>query len=331
MRQFALNFIKEVCMADSILKSKSSDPKQGVYFIGTTPPKQDTDIALVSGIADKLLSRLDEIDYDGLIVYDIQDETSRIDKPRPFPFKYTHDSRLYSKLLHDKCNKPVITYKSVSQRDSDDFSAWLSDAWHQFSVRDIVLVGSPSAEGEIKLSLNDAYRVLKAHHLDFHLGGVTIAERHISKGDEHLRLGNKVQQGCDFFISQAVYNAQATIDLLTRYASQCKIDGVKPKRIVLTFSPCGSAKTLEFIEWLGISVPEATKLRILEAENPLKESLQINRNNFEQILQACLPLDIPLGLNIESLTNRKEEIDAAILLFKLLKATLDLKLAESQM
>lgn len=317
-------------MVDSILKSKSSDPKQGVYFIGTTPPKQDTDIELVSGIADKLLHRLDEIDYDGLIVYDIQDETSRIDKPRPFPFKYTHDSRLYSKLLHDKCAKPVITYKSVSQRDADDFNHWLSDAWHQFSVRDIVLVGSPSAEGEIKLSLNDAYQALQDNCHDFHLGGVTIAERHVSKGDEHLRLNSKVQQGCEFFISQAVYNAQATIDLLTRYASQCKADGVKPKRIVLTFSPCGSAKTLEFIEWLGISVPEATKLRILEAENPLKESLLINRNNFEQILQACLPLDIPLGLNIESLTNRKEEIDAAILLFKLLKATLDLKLAESQ-
>ena len=51
-------------MSDSILKNKSSDPKQGVYFIGTTPPKQDTDIELVSGIADKLLNRLDEIDYD---------------------------------------------------------------------------------------------------------------------------------------------------------------------------------------------------------------------------------------------------------------------------
>ena len=43
-------------------------------------------------------------------------------------------------------------------------------------------------------------------------------------------------------------------------------------------------------------------------------------------------LNIPLrGGDIESLTNRKEEIDAAILLFKLLKATLDLKLAESQL
>ncbi|HEY5714826.1 MAG TPA: hypothetical protein VIS54_00270 [Psychromonas sp.] len=318
-------------MSLTSLKNKSSDPKEGVYFIGTTPPKQDTAIELVAGIADKLLDRLASIDYDGLIVYDIQDETARIDKPRPFPFKYTHDARLYSKILHDKSAKPVITYKSVSQRDGADFSRWLADAWHQFSVRDIVLVGSPSSEGEIKLSLADAYQVVKEHNLDFHLGGVVIAERHANKGDEHLRMLAKDEQGCEFFISQAVYNAQATIDMLTRYAMECKKQGKKARRVVLTFSPCGSAKTLEFIEWLGISVPEATSLRILQSENPLKESLLISRNNFEQILQACLPLGIPLGLNIESLTNRKEEIDAAILLFKLLKATLDLKLAESQL
>lgn len=318
-------------MYNSKLKSITTDPKRGVYFIGTTPPKQDTDIELVSGIADKLLQRLAEIDYDGFIVYDIQDETSRIDKPRPFPFKYTHDSRLYAKILHDKVGKPVITYKSVSQRDASDFTRWLSDAWHQFSVRDIVLVGSPSSEGEIKLSLPDAYQSLRDHPQNFYLGGVTIAERHVAKGNEHLRMCEKQGQGCEYFISQAVYNAQATIDLLTRYANECKQQGIVPKRIILTFSPCGSAKTLEFIEWLGISVPEATSLRILAAENPLSESLLISRNNFEQILQAVLPLNIPLGLNIESLTNRKEEIDAAILLFKLLKATLDLKLAESQL
>ena len=39
----------------------------------------------------------------------------------------------------------------------------------------------------------------------------------MSKGDEHLRLANKVEKGCEFFISQAVYNAQATIDLHTHF------------------------------------------------------------------------------------------------------------------
>ena len=160
--------------------------------------------------------------------------------------------------------------------------------------------------------------------------GVTIAERHADKGNEHLRLLEKSAQGCEFFVSQAVYNPQATIDLLSSYARECKERGVEPKRIILTFTPCGSAKTLEFMEWLGISVPQATRHRILDAHNPLGESIRICRNNLDQILEACGGLGVPLGLNIESLTNRKEEIDAAIRLYKLLKATLDLNLAEQE-
>ena len=306
-------------MYNSQLERKSLDSDYGVYFFGTTPPREHVDIDEVSAIADNLLANLATLDYDGLIVYDVQDETSRTDAPRPFPFKKMQDSRSYSKILFDKSGKPVITYKSVSQRNADEFSQWLSDAWYQYSIRDLVLVGSPSVSQEVKLSLHDAYDVLKNHKKDFYLGGVTIAERHITKGDEHVRMLAKTDQGCEYFITQAIYNSQATIDFLTRYAMECKNLGVRPKRIVLTFSPCGSAKTLEFIEWLGISVPEATKIRILQSDNPLKESLLICRNNFEQVIQACLALDIPLGINIESLTHRKEEVDAAILLFKNLK------------
>ena len=58
-------------------------------------------------------------------------------------------------------------------------------------------------------------KALAEHSLDFHLGGVTIAERHAKYGNEHMRLMEKSAQGCEFFISQAVYNAQATIDLLS--------------------------------------------------------------------------------------------------------------------
>ena len=310
------------------LRARFADPQRGVYFVGTTPPKRSTPPEQVEEIAHKLLSRLTAIDYDGMIVYDIQDESSRIDKPRPFPYMETHDPRAYSKVIRQQSQHPVITYKSVSQRDRRDFEHWLEEAWQEYGVQDIVMVGSPSSDGDIRLSLNDAYQALCEHPRDYHLGGVTIAERHARKGDEHQRLLQKTLQGCDFFVSQAVYNPQATIDMLSRYARECRAQGTEPKRIILTFTPCGSAKTLEFMEWLGISVPEATRFRILDAHNPLAESIRICRSSLEQILEACIPLGIPLGLNIESLTNRKEEIDAAIRLFKLLRATLDLKLAE---
>ncbi|TPE51276.1 hypothetical protein FJM67_09545 [Maribrevibacterium harenarium] len=313
------------------LARKLNDQERGVYFIGTTPPKLSTAEDQLEAIADKLLARLDDIDVDGWIVYDIQDESSRIDKPRPFPYMETHDPRAWSQRLARKTGQPVITYKSVSSRSADEFSAWLEEAWSSYNVRDLVLVGAPSSDGNIVLPLATAYETINTHPRKFHLGGVTIAERHANKGDEHLRLQQKTASGCEFFVSQAVYNPQATVDLISQYARSCKAAGQKPKRIVLTFTPCGSAKTLEFMDWLGISVPVATQHRILDAENPLAESIKVCRAALEQIIETALPLDVPLGLNIESLTNRKEEIDASIQLYKLLKATLELKLAEKSL
>ena len=312
------------------LQEKIEDTNQGVYLIGTTPPRIDTDKAQLETIAQKLLGRLHEIEYDGVIIYDIQDESSRTDKPRPFPFKQTVDPREYSHLLRNLSDQDVITYKSVAQRGEEEFKAWLHETKTLFDLKNLVLVGSPSSEGNIKLSLPNAYKVLEQQSDDFFLGGVTIAERHASKRNEHERLLEKTAQGCQFFISQAVYNAQATIDLITSYARSCKAKGIAPQRIILTFTPCGSEKTLDFMQWLGISVPEATKWRMLDSHNPLSESVRICRENLDLILQSCAHLDVPLGLNIESLTNRKEEIDASINLYRLLKATMELNLAEKQ-
>ncbi len=316
---------------ESELRVRYNDITRGVYFIGTTPPKSDTPIEQVEGIAEKLLERVSDIDFDGLIVYDIQDENSRTQKPRPFPFKTTHDARMYSSLLNKKSNRPVITYKSVVQSDAEAFYLWADEAWQDFGVKDVVLVGSPSKNNEISLPLEEAYQTLVNNQHNFFIGGVTIAERHASKGNEHARLIEKTKQGCNFFISQAIYDPQATIDKLTRYAIECQKLGLKPQRIILTFSPCGSEKTLEFIDWLGVSVPEATSLRILNAEKPLYESIRICLNSLQQILDAVIPYNLPLGLNIESLTNRKEEIDGSILLYKLLRSTMDNYLAKQEL
>lgn len=310
------------------LKEKIVDTNQGVYLIGTTPPKIGTDKAQLKTIAEKLLGRLHEIEYDGVIIYDIQDESSRTNQDRPFAFKQTVDPREYSHLLRNLSAQDVITYKSVAQRGVGEFKDWLSETKNDYDLQNVVLVGSPSSIGDIKLSLPDAYKAMAEQSDDFFLGGVTIAERHSSKRNEHERLIEKTAQGCQFFISQAVYDAQATIELITSYARTCKAQGITPQRIILTFTPCGDEKTLEFMQWLGISVPEATKWRMLDADNTLSESVRICRENLDLILKSCAHLDVPLGLNIESLTNRKEEIDASINLYRLLKAIMELNLAE---
>jgi 5,10-methylenetetrahydrofolate reductase len=316
---------------DSELRARYNDKNRGVYFIGTTPPKRNIRFEDMEHIAHTLLDRIKDLAVDGLIVYDIQDESARTRIPRPFPFKSTHDPRHYAAILNKKVSLPVITYKSVVQTQPQEFESWLNETWQDYGIRDLVLVGSSSVDSPPTLPLAQAYKTLAANQHNFFIGGITIAERHASKGNEHQRLIDKNHQGCNFFISQAIYNPQESIDILTRYALECKKQGVKPQRIILTFSPCSSEKTLSFIEWLGVSVPEATSLRILNAENPLHESIRICCNSLNQILDAVTPYKLPLGLNIESLTNRKDEIDGSILLYKLLRSTMEKYLAHHEL
>ena len=305
------------------LRDKMNDEQQGVYLLGTTPPRAGIESMKVTEIANKLLSRLNPKEYDGLIVYDIQDESSRIDKPHPFKFRETTDPRVYSHLLQQLSGVDLITYKSVSQRDEAAFNAWLDDTAKHYDLQNLVLVGCPSSSGDVKLNLDKAYQVLGRHYGDFCLGGVTIAERHAAKFNEHQRILKKKANGVDYFISQAVYNPQATMDLLTSYAQACRTHQIQPKRIILTFAPCGSEQTLAFMNWLGINVPKVTQFRMLSAKDVLAESVHICCENFEKILQHCAYLDLPLGLNIESLTNRKREIDASVQLFRMLKSRLE--------
>ncbi|NRA61431.1 MAG: hypothetical protein HRU25_11085 [Psychrobium sp.] len=317
-------------LKDSGLRAKSRDAKFAVYFIGTTPPRDSNGLEKVEEIADKLLARLDKLEFDGLIVYDIQDESARTDETRPFPFSKTFDACHYSQILGQRLKRPIITYKSIAQLNKPDFNRWLDNSWQLYGVRDIVLVGSPATNNKQSLLLADAYKLQREHRNNYYLGGIAIAERHAKKGDEHLRLLEKDRMGCEYFVSQAVYDAPSTIDMLANYARECRAQNIRPRRFVLTFTPCGSEKTMNFMQWLGISIPDATRWRILDAQDPLMESIKVCRSNLNQIIDACMSLNIPLGLNIESLTNRKEEIDASIKLFKLLKATLDLALAERE-
>lgn len=109
---------------------------------------------------------------------------------------------------------------------------------------------------ETSFSLSDAYKLKAELCHDLLLGGVTIPERHAKKGDEHLRLFEKAQSGCNFFISQCVYNVYDSKNLLSDYYYD-SLDRKYPlSPIVFTLSPCGSLKTLEFMKWLGIEVPK---------------------------------------------------------------------------
>jgi 5,10-methylenetetrahydrofolate reductase len=144
------------------------------------------------------------------------------------------------------------------------------------------------------------------------VGGVLIAERHARRENEHLRMLAKQEQGCSFFVSQVFYDLDHTRNLLSDYAYTCRDRGITPQPVVLTTSPCGSAKTLEFMTWLGIEVPRWLQNAIRHSDDPLDESYEQCRAGARDLITFCRRLELPFGINVESVTIRKVEIEASV-------------------
>jgi hypothetical protein len=304
------------------LRSRLADASRRVLLYGTTPPRLGTGAAEVESAADKLAARLAGLPLDGLVVYDIQDETGRSAAPRPFPFAGTVDPRGYAALLERRLGVPGIAYKALGESDEAQWNAWLFEAAHLHRIRFVSVVGRPTSGVRYALALSRAIRIAAAHAGGFTVGAVAIAERHTEQRSEAARLLAKGLEGCAYFISQTVYHAPPTEALLRDYLRDCRGAGVEPRRVVLTFAPCGREKTLAFLRWLGVNVAPETERAILGAARPLEKSIEICRDNLRRILDHPYASDVPLGVNVESVSINRDEIDASIDLFHALREVL---------
>ena len=298
------------------LRAKLLDPAQPLLLYGSTPPRAGTPPEQVAAAADKLVARVRGLPLDGVVVYDIQDETGRTGVPRPFPFVGTIDPRDYAKRF----SLPAIVYKALGTMDEAQWRAWLEASSGE--VEFLSIVGRPASGVRYPLPLSRAIRIA-TEMKRFVIGGVVIAERHDDQRSEAARLLAKGIEGCGYFISQAVYHAPPTQRLLADYLRDCRGAGTAPKRIVLTFAPCGREKTLAFLRWLGVNIASETERAILGAARPLERSIQICRDNLRRILDGAYADAIPLGVNVESVSINRDEIDASVDLFHALKDVLE--------
>jgi len=246
---------------------------------------------------------------DGFIVYDIQDEAGRTDLPRVFPFRKTLDPSTYGKQFPVYSGKECVIYKCVVNESREGFTAWLDTAIEN-GHNSFVLVGGASSKNAVNLSMKEASEIVKENPL-VEFGSVAIAERHVKKGNEHMNMMRKQNYGSKFFITQGIFDPAAIIKLLNDYDKLCKELDVEPRKVILTFAPCGREKTMQFIKWLGMTVPEAVEKRIFSKKTPnLSEGerdlgpVRESCNILEEVLQEVRNLSWSLGVNI-SLGSRR--------------------------
>ena len=246
---------------------------------------------------------------DGLILYDVDAEADRTDAPRPFPFMPMMDPAHFLDRYLTEWAGPVLVYRAVGKYTGNQLDRWLSEADRDRVLT--VLVGAASRQQKVRTSLPEAYRRHAELPLPPRMGGVVIAERHASSATEHVRMLRKQEAGCEFFVSQVCYDLDATRNLLCDYTHICRDQGLDLQPVVLTLAPCGSVQTLEFMTWLGIEVPRWLHAEITRGD-PLTASYEQCLLNARALIAYCRRLDLPFGINVESLTNRKSEIDASI-------------------
>jgi hypothetical protein len=292
------------------LRRRILEGKGEFLLFAVTPPRRAASPERAQEIAEVTLERLRPLGLDGLVLYDIDDESDRTSQERPFPFLPTMDPADYLARHLSACDVPAVVYRVVGKYPEADLRSWLvaQDTDRVLSV----FVGASSRGKPVATSLAQARQLRSAVRPELVLGGVAIPERHTRRGDEHLRMLEKQATGCSFFVTQVVYDVNATKDLVSDYRYECDARGVAPVPIVFTFSVVGSTKTLEFLSWLGVDVPRWIQNELRHAADPLVASHEQAFATALDLIAYCRRLGVPFGLNVESVSIRRAEIERSV-------------------
>jgi hypothetical protein len=290
--------------------NKIKSRESGILLYGITPPKAQTPSEKVLEIAERTLNNVCALDIDALVVYDVQDESARTAEERPFPFASALDPFEFASQYLQRLAVPKIIYRPAGKFSKEELSLWLEGLkQHKFHP---VFVGLPTPDYVVKTSLKDAYEIWREHEAHSVIGAVTIPERHAILKDEDVRILDKVGSGVSYFISQCIFNVEYTKQILEDLIVACKNKDQEIPTIIFTLTVCGSAKTLHFMEWLGIHIPEDIKEELKASTNAVARSVEIAIAIAKDLIQYCQEKSIPFGFNIESVAIRKEEIDASL-------------------
>ncbi len=282
----------------------------GVVLYGITPPKSNTAPERITEIAQKTIERLAPLDIDALVVYDVQDESARTADERPFPFLTALDPLLFASEYLEALNIPKIIYRPAGKFSSSELSDWLEEMHERRFYP--VFVGVPAPDFPVKTSLPEAYEIWSKHRETSVIGAVTIPERHKILKDEDVRILDKMNSGVSYFISQCVFDLDYARQVIEDLAASCKDKQITPPTVIFTITACGSAKTLQFMEWLGIHIPPELKKELEASDDMLEKSVKVCLDIATELTSFCAARGIPFGFNIESVAIRKSEIEASV-------------------
>ncbi len=211
------------------------------------------------------------------------------------------DTRALACKIKEKTGTPVVVNKiTVFMASKEALAAWLKETQTQYGVSGFVFVGGSDSGFQYPgPSVVEANRLAVANRCTL-VGNIAIPGRE----HEVQRLLAKTRSGCSFFTTQVLLESANTCKLLHAYSDACRSEGLVPATFFLSFAPVREMFDLEFLKWLGVSVPKKVESRLLAHERMGTESLRLAFETFSEIVDEARlrELDVPLSVNVESLS-----------------------------
>lgn len=254
------------------------------------------------------------INIDAINIPEIHDEKNGSGRPSPYvPKIEPRELALHLKQVSN--NKlDIILNRSTVHFPWEEQKKWLEETIVNYHNHTFVLIGAESAKNHYPgPSVIDLASYIKKNRVDCLCGGIVIQHRRkpILEQDEINRLFTKAQHGIEFFTSQIIYEAESVKILLKDYQQFCESKNIKPKRIILSFAPISNPKDIEFLRWLGVSIPEVVCQKLLKSTIGISwRSVKTANTALEEVLDFISRenIQVPLGINIEHITPRNFDI-----------------------
>lgn len=281
----------------------------------------------------RLLQELFErVDVAGVNLPEIQEESQKNKKGnRRSNFKQRETPRDYARELSAFLDAEFVLNRVIVKRPGAEQERWMIETHRDYGRHNLVLVGGesssetypgpsvPDGNRLVKEYLNRGKRRFSTQTLEepteFLVGNIAISTRRRQDFDEPERMLVKIRSGADFFTTQIVAEPDSPLSLTRDLGRLLHREGTTPPPLFWSFSPIAQKKDVDFMRWLGVSIPDDVEERVLSSSDPAATSIEWARDIWRQLqeLNQSLPVSFPLGLNISfmGMRNFENAIDLA--------------------
>ncbi|HVL87755.1 MAG TPA: hypothetical protein VM681_07120 [Candidatus Thermoplasmatota archaeon] len=314
------------------LSKRVREWEEPVTLYEIIPPPESAPEEEVVDMAAFIRTLLHEHRVDAVNIPEVRNETrggARLGR-----FLQKMDPREFGRHLRKASGEAwdIVVNHSPVHEPPETEAKWFEETYAD-GYTDIVLVGGesskirypgPSVNEAARLAREVASRAFPNDGSRVLLGGITLPDRRRRELDEPERLLAKQRAGLDFFTSQVLFEPESAKALLHDYDLLCRREREEPRPVFLSFAPVTGRKDVEFLEWLGVTIPNHAREWILgTGGRAIDRGARVAEHAFREILRYAhsRELRVPIGLNVEHVM--RYNLDASEVLLDRLESLIE--------